>query len=141
MSTTTQSEQHTHHGRHGRGCGSHAGGKFAGPWALRHVPVNIEETADAFILCLYAAGLDRNGLRVSVQGDVLRIRHEAPQADQDSRKFSRRELPPSGFEREFALNGKVQTDAVNAVYADGVLTVRLPKTPDAQQPERQVPVQ
>lgn len=112
---------------------------MGGAW--RRAPVNIEDAADAYIISLYAAGLDKSGIRVSAQGDVLSIRYTAPEADDSARSFTRRELPQCSFEREFALNAKVQLDAISATYSDGVLVVRLPKTPDAMEPEREVPVQ
>ena len=62
-------------------------------------------------------------------------------SDDSTRTYTRRELPHSSFEREFALNARVQLDAISASYSEGVLTVRLPKTPDAMRPEQQVPVQ
>jgi HSP20 family protein len=124
--------------------GAHFAAKFGGPggpFGRRQAPVNIEETADAYSLSLYAAGLDKSGFHVGAQGDVLRIRYDAPQAEDGARKFTRREQQHASFEREFALNAKVQLDAITASYSEGVLTVRLPKTPDAMQPERQVSVQ
>jgi HSP20 family protein len=92
-------------------------------------------------LSLYAAGLDKNSFHVSAQGDVLRICYEAAKGEEGTRTFTRRERPHTSFEREFALNAKVQLDAITASYSDGVLTVRLPLTPDAKRPEHQVPVQ
>ena len=167
MTTTNTSESNTNTERPARSCGPRGagprfGGPFAGPYggpcagplgphfaarfggpggSWRQAPVNIEETADAYVLSLYAAGLDKSGIRVSAQGDVLSIRYVATPAEDGTRKFTRRELPHSSFEREFALNAKVQLDAITASYNDGVLTVRLPKTPDAMQPEHQVTVQ
>ena len=130
-----------------RGCAPRGGGAgprfggYGGPFARSQTPVNIEETADTYILSLYAVGLDKSGLRVSVQGDVLTIRYEASQECDSTRKFTRREQQHGSFEREFALNGKVQIDAIAASYSEGALTVRLPKTPEAMQPEHHVPVQ
>ena len=124
-----------------RGGPGHRFGGHGGPFSRSQIPVNIEETADAYILSLFAGGLDKSGLRVSVNGDLLTIRYEASQDSGTTRKFTRREQPHGGFEREFALNSKVQIDAIVASYSEGVLTVRLPKTPDAMQPEHQVPVQ
>lgn len=164
MTTTNTSESNTGSERPARACGPRscgprgAGPRFSGPFAgpfgphfaarfggpsgsWRQAPVNIEETADAYVLSLYAAGLDKGGIRVSAQGDVLSIRYAASPAEDGARRFTRRELPHSSFEREFALNAKVQVDAITAGYHDGVLTVHLPKTPDAMQPERQVPVE
>jgi HSP20 family protein len=141
-----------------RGTGPRFGGPYAGPFAgpfgphfaarfggpggsWRAAPVNIEDTQQAFVLSLFAAGLDKRGIRLSAQGDVLSIRYDAPAVEEGPRRFTRREQPHSSFAREFALNAKVQLDAIAASYSDGVLTVHLPKTPDALQPAREVPVQ
>ncbi|NVO06509.1 MAG: Hsp20/alpha crystallin family protein [Rhodoferax sp.] len=169
MTTTTTAETSSSNPRSARSCGPRGcgpagygprfGGPFAGPFSgpfagpygphfaarfgggWRQAPVNIEETADAYILSLYAAGLDKNHIHVSAQGDVLRIRYEAAPAEDGTRTFTRRERPHSSFEREFALNAKVQVDAITASYSEGVLTVHLPLTPEAKRPEHQVPVQ
>jgi HSP20 family protein len=146
MTTTTPSDTTTDNTRTARGCGPRGGGPRGG-W--RQAPVNIEETTDAFILSLYVAGLNKSGIQVSAQGDVLRIRYTAAQSEgsegsqggESARRFTRREMPHTGFEREFALNAKVQLEVISASYSEGVLTVRLPKTPDAMQPEHQVAVQ
>jgi HSP20 family protein len=155
---TPSNTQHPARGCGPRGCGPRGagprfGGPFGphfaarfggsgGPFSQRNVPVNIEESADAFIVSLYAAGLDKNAFHVSAQADVLSIRYAAAAPDESSaRKFTRREQADNSFAREFALNARVQVEAISATYSDGVLTVRLPKTPDAMQPEHQVPVQ
>lgn len=46
-----------------------------------------------------------------------------------------------GFERKFALNGKVKVERIEARYAEGVLTVRLPKNANAMQAAQDIPVQ
>lgn len=108
-----------------------------GGW--HRVPVDIEDTPDAFVLSLYAAGLDRQQIAIGVHEDVLTIRHQSSQGAGDGeRRFTRRESRSPDFVREFALNGKVRTEAIEASYADGVLTVRLPKTPQAMQPEQRI---
>ena len=140
---TTSNDAHPPRVCSPRGCGPRggAGPRFWGYGGYFARPVNIEEAADAYLLSLYAASLEKSGLRVSVQGDVLAIRYEASLDGDSTRKFTRREQGHGSFEREFALNGKVQVDAIAASYSEGTLTVRLPKTPEAMLPEHQVPVQ
>ena len=72
---------------------------------------------------------------------MLRIRYTAPAGDGSTRRYTRRERDPGSFVREFALNARVQTEAIRARYQDGTLTVHLPKTPEAMQPPREVPLQ
>lgn len=107
-----------------------------------HVPVDIEDTPDSFVLSLFASGLDKQRFQIGVQDDVLTIRYQAPPSgDEASRRFTRRESRASDFVREFALNGKVVVDSITASYADGVLTVQLPKTAEAKRPEQTIVVQ
>jgi len=94
------------------------------------VPVNIEDTPAAYILSLYADGLDKSAIRVSTQADLLSIRYQPEQNEDSTRRFTWRERAPSGFERRFGLNAKVRIDDISATYVDGVLTVQLPKMPN-----------
>jgi len=103
------------------------GPKLAASWAQRRAPVNIEDTPAAYILSLYADGLDKSALRVSTQDDLLSIRYQPQHTEDGARRFTRRERAPSGFERSFGLNAKVRIDDISATYVDGVLTVQLPK--------------
>lgn len=57
------------------------------------------------------------------------------------RKYTRREMQGQGFEREFTFNGKVLLERIEAQYANGVLTVRLPKNPGAMRSAQDIPVQ
>ena len=126
--------------------GRHMRHKFGGmpPWA-RHfrqgnVPVNIEEKDDRFELSLYAAGLDKQQIKIAVKEDVLTISYTAPQATGSETGFSRREHEQGSFERGFALNGKVLSADISAAYTDGILKVTLPKNPETNTPAQEVNV-
>lgn len=141
MTMTTHNPEATrfNHQQPDRRCGRV--GRGPGSFGWRQAPVNIEDKADAYIVNLYAAGLDKSGFHVSAQGDVLCICYTAAQVDDGARTFTRRENWLGSFQREIALNSLVQIDAIAASYVDGVLTIRLPKTVQAQEPGREVPVQ
>lgn len=141
----------------GRGCGPrgrHFGGHgFPGGWGgfrgghgfggFRRVPVNIEETGSSFIVNLYAAGLNKEDIKVTVKDDVLIISYtgnEAGEPTTGDRNYTRREFHNSSFERQFALNSKVSTEAVSAAYTDGILTVTLPKDPETNKPAQDINV-
>ncbi len=120
---------------------SRCGGGHAHPFARRRVPANVEETDDAFVLSLYAAGLDKGDCQVNVRDDLLTVSCRDQEVTPTGRRYTRREMQGQGFEREFALNGKVLLENIEAHYANGVLTVHLPKNPDAMRPAQDIPVQ
>lgn len=102
---------------------------------------NIEETDNAFIISLYAAGLRKNDFIISVTGDVLTIKYTAPATNENNiNQYAHLEYQPSSFERSFQLNGKVITDNTSAAYIDGVLKVTLAKNPETNKPAQQVKV-
>ena len=113
--------------------------------------VNIENTEASFIITLYAAGLAKDKLQLTVQDDVLTIAYQgAEPATADSpaeaaatageRRFTRREYTNGSFERSFQLNNKVLVANITSGYADGILTVTLPKNPATNQPSQSISV-
>ena len=100
--------------------------------------VNILETADAYILKLYAAGLRKDLFTISVDEDVLNISYQPEAATED--KFIYEEYRPTAFERAFKLNDKVLKDQIGAAYTDGVLEVTLPKDPEAHKPGQSIEI-
>lgn len=126
-------------------------GHFRERWASRFAqpPVNIEETDTSFIISLFAAGLVKEQVTLTVKDDVLTIAYPGASAgtekeiDPDAApksKYTYQEYHQGGFEREFRLNNKVLTDSISAAYADGVLTVTLPKNPATNIPAQTISV-
>lgn len=137
-------------GGFGHGCGgfdSHKFGKnmphwmqkFAGNWTNR-VPVNIEESDEAYMMSVYAAGLVKDNFTISVKDDVLSIAYKS-EAGKASQEFKHQEFIADNFERLFQLNTKVMTDSISATYVDGVLKVTLPKNPETTKPAQKVVVE
>ena len=122
-----------------RGCGAwkqaaqqYGYGRHAGRWGASRVPVNVRETADFYELFVFAPGLTKDAFTLSVSNDVLTIASLAGHDEAaDRTKWLHQEYQRGGFERQFQLNGKVDTDGITARYTDGVLEVMLPKLPGA----------
>ena len=104
------------------------------------VPVNIEETDEFFALTVYAAGLQKEHIKVVVKDDMLMISYKGATGNEDNQQFTHREHQPASFERSFQLNGKVLTNEISAAYAEGILKVILPKDPATNQPAQHVNV-
>lgn len=101
-------------------------------------PVNIAEQDTSYILTLFAAGLQKADFRITLDGTLLKISVETPQ--KDSSNYVYQELENNSFSRAFQVSDKVLADQISAEYADGVLTVTLPKNPDAHQPAQEINV-
>jgi len=101
--------------------------------------VDIQESDQAWRICAELPGIDEKDIEVSVTDDSLAIRGEKKQAhDEREKGYALSERTWGAFERSFALPSGVDTAAIAAEFARGVLTVTLPKTPEAQrkQPRR-----
>ena len=88
-------------------------------------PVNIKESEIAFLLEVVAPGLKKENFNVEIDSELLTISSEIKE-EQES-KFRRREFRTASFKRSFKLPENVNTEDINAVYQDGILTITLPK--------------
>ncbi len=116
-------------------------GKDTGWNALSKVPVNIHETKDAYHLEVSVPGLKKEDIHISVDNGLLTISYEKKEeTNSDEYKTVRREFSFESFKRSFTLSDKVNADAIQAKYEDGVLKVRVPKKEDLQPSTRQISI-
>ena len=81
-------------------------------------------------------GMNASDLDIAVEGDTLTLRGSRPEtAVRDGEAWIRRERSGGSFARSIELPFRVDADKVDAAYAKGVLTVRLPRVA-AEQPKR-----
>jgi HSP20 family protein len=129
-------------GKFGGFWGGSMGGRHT--WGGQQAPVNIQETETEFIISLFAAGIDKEKVTLSVKDDVLTIAYKdsasAETADATTANYTHQEYGDRSFERSFRLNDKVITESITASYADGVLNVVLPKNPATNKPAQTINV-
>lgn len=108
------------------------------PAAAEHAPdegelaLDVVETDHEFIVSAPIAGVGPAHLDVSVTHDMLTIRGERkPVAASAGGRFLTRECHWGIFSRTVILPETVKTDETEAVFSNGVLTVRLPKNPNS----------
>jgi HSP20 family protein len=91
---------------------------------------DLEDTDKEVVVRADAPGFEPDDFDVQVSGNRLTIQAErkrqAGEKQEDYRSEERR------FQRTVQLPAGVSTDAVEARYRNGVLEVRLPKSPEAQ---------
>jgi HSP20 family protein len=68
-------------------------------------------------------------LKIQVLEDVLSIEGEVPA---DASEYMLQEMPGGAFRREIRLPAALEADKVEARIADGILTLRLPKSDTAR---------
>lgn len=90
--------------------------------------VNVKETETAFVLDLAAPGLKKEDFKINVATNTLTIGYQSEETkDETTEKFTRQEFGIISFERGFRLPKSVNVERISAAYADGILTVELPK--------------
>ncbi len=101
-----------------------------GAWAPK---LDFSETKDAFVVKAEVPGVEQKDISVSIQDQMLTIKGEKhKEKEEKDEKYHRVERSWGAFARTIALPAGVDTDKVNATFKDGVLTVKLPKTPAAK---------
>ena len=98
-------------------------------------PVNVEETPEALILTAELPGLAPEDVEVGLENGVLTLSGEKrsgrSEEDEDSR-YHVWERSDGRFRRTFTIPRGVVGSDVEAVFKAGVLSVRLPKAPEAK---------
>ncbi|MBC7568971.1 MAG: Hsp20 family protein [Spirosoma sp.] len=87
---------------------------------------NVQETETGFSLALATPGLKKEDFTIRLENTMLTISYQ-PEATETKEIFTRQEFGVSPFERSFQLPKTVDANAITAAYADGILTVQLPK--------------
>ena len=101
--------------------------------------LDIHETDQNYTVSAAVPGVAADAVNISFHDGVLTIAGEIPQ--QTAQENSRALMLERGygkFQRSIRLPQPVDTSAVEANIENGVLTLTLPKTPEAQ--PRQIPV-
>jgi len=108
-------------------------------WSPATMPVDVEETAEAYVFRADLPGMQPKDVKVSLQGDTLSLRGERKREEQGSEGASHRvERSYGAFERSFKFGTPIRGDQVKASYKDGVLEVRVPKADEARSREIEV---
>ena len=103
------------------------------PWVPR---VDIAETENGFEIRAELPGVSENDVNVSVTDNLLIIKGEKQQEEEtEGKNYHRVERRYGSFQRSFTLPRHIETDAINAEFKDGVLTLGIPKAEVAKPTE------
>jgi HSP20 family protein len=98
------------------------------------------ETPEGLEIHCELAGLDRDEVRVQVEGSMLVVSGERARRQEDEGlEWHRLERSYGKFQRKFELPRNLDLDAIEAELDRGVLEVRVPWRPEAR--ARDIPLQ
>ncbi len=95
--------------------------------------LDAEESEDSFTLHVELPGVKPDEVNVSVEANVLTITGQRGfYGEKDAVDFRRIERRFGRFQRTVRLPEHVESDKVEAAYADGLLTITVPKSESAK---------
>ena len=103
--------------------------------------VDVTETDKAYEIVAELPGMDERNIEVRVADGVLTIKGEKREEKEEKNKdYYLSERSFGSFQRSFQVPRGVDTDKIDASFKNGVLTVTLPKSTEAQKAEKKITV-
>lgn len=94
---------------------------------------DIAENSEEFVIKAELPGVSKDDVKVGIDNGVVRIQGERKQEKEEKdKRFHRVERSYGSFLRSFTLPTNIDENKIAADYKDGILTVRLPKAPNAK---------
>ena len=104
--------------------------------------VDIFEEGDNFVVKAEIPGMKKEEIEVNLTDDMVIISGEKKKEEKVEKKdYYRLERSFGSFSRSFRLPKAVQNDKAKAVFKDGVLELKVPKTEEAKKKEKKVPIE
>jgi len=94
---------------------------------------NIIDNEKDFTIELAVPGMKKDQFKINLEDDILTISVERKEEDaKEEKNYTRREFQYDEFCRSFSMPEIVDQDNIKADYANGVLSVVLPKTEEVK---------
>ncbi|RMH68363.1 MAG: Hsp20/alpha crystallin family protein [Gemmatimonadetes bacterium] len=104
-----------------------------GGWSGFSPSVDITENDNEYVVSAELPGMDESNIDLSLSDDTLTIKGEKKQEFEDKGdNYFRMERSYGSFRRDIPLPTKIDVNKADAKFKNGVLTVKLPKTPEAK---------
>lgn len=103
--------------------------------------VDVSETDDEITVSADLPGMDEKDIEVTLDNDVLVLRGEKKREHEEKkRNYHLVERSYGEFYRRIPLPAEIEADKVKARFSKGVLTVSIPKKPEARSREKKIPI-
>lgn len=106
------------------------------------IRIDVAENEKEFRVMADVPGLEEQDIDVELSDNLLTIRAEkTEERDEQEADFHIVERSYGSFQRTVPLPGGLEQDQAQANFKNGVLTIIVPKSAEARQSRRQIPVQ
>ena len=102
------------------------------------MPIDAYRDGETFQIQFDLPGVDAQSIELTVENNVLTVHAQRRRTEADGVEFIVAERPHGTFSRQLFLGESLDTDNIDAAYADGVLTLRVPVAEKAK--PRRVPI-
>jgi HSP20 family protein len=107
-------------------------------WSPR---LDVSETDNGLEIVADLPGMEKKDISVSLENNVLTIQGEKKEEKENKgKRFHTIERRSGSFYRALRLPVEVEKDKVEAVFKDGVLTLRLPKSKESKPKVAQIEI-
>lgn len=115
---------------------------FATPYFKQFALVNVKETENGYQLEIVAPGFEKEAFKIDLDKNLLTVSAEVKSENEaKAEKHVRREYNFQSFKRSFTIEENTDAENIDAKYANGVLTVTLPKKAEVKPAAKQIIIQ
>jgi len=103
--------------------------------------VDVTDTGTAYEVTAELPGLEEKNVEVKFSDSTLTIKGEKKEEKEEKKKdYHLSERRYGSLQRSFSVPEGIDGEKIEAMFKNGVLTVTLPKTPEAQKKEKKIEV-
>lgn len=103
--------------------------------------IDVTESETSYDITVELPGMDEKNVTLTVADDMLTIEGEKKEEKEEkARDYYLSERRFGSFKRSFQLPDGVDRDKIEAVFQKGVLTLTLPKRPEAQKKAQKIAI-
>jgi HSP20 family protein len=93
---------------------------------------NVYENNDGYVLISKLPGISKEDVAITLKDNSLKISGERKKEKVDGEAVHLEERFSGKFERSFLLNDKINSEGIEAEMTNGLLMVKLPKSPETK---------
>ncbi len=103
--------------------------------------VDFTETDGAFEVTAELPGMDESNIEVKLADNMMTIKGEKKEEKEEKQKdYHLSERRYGSFQRSFRVPDGVDVNKIEASFKNGLLSVKLPKTPEAQKKQKTIEI-